>query len=262
VSVERGYDPRDFVMLAFGGAGPLHASEVARALHVPAIVVPAFPGQFSAAGMLMADLRHDYVRTYYSSLEAADFSAVRQIADQLSDEARARFGQGRSPSAGVDLRHTIEVRYSGQDSSLEVPVDTTLLARGDRAAIHAAFNERHHRLYGYNDAEQALEIVSVRLAAIGKRTHSAPAFAESRSAKASAGHVSAAMSAPRAHAVREVWFDQPLSCPVYQRDALACGAAIAGPAIVQEYASTTLLFPNDRLEVASTGELVIHLGAV
>jgi N-methylhydantoinase A len=280
VSVERGYDPRDFVMLAFGGAGPLHASEVARALHIPSIVVPGFPGQFSAAGMLMADLRYDYVRTHYTALGEADFGALARIARELSDEATGRFDNARSQFSAIDLRHTIEVRYAGQDSSLPVPVDAALLGRGDRGAIdiiHTAFNERHRALYGYNDAEQALEIVSVRLAAIGKRTHSTPAFAgdggsaaaraasgggkASASANATADQLAGRAPSPRPDAVRRVWFDVPMDCPIFQRDALQCGAAIAGPAIVQEYASTTLLFPGDRLEVAPTGELLVRLGA-
>jgi N-methylhydantoinase A len=256
VSVDRGYDPRDFVMLAFGGAGPLHACDVARALHIPTIIVPAFPGQFSAAGMLIADLRHDYVRTYFEPLDGADFSELRRIADEMHDEARARFDNARSPCARIELRHTMEVRYAGQDSTLPVPIDAALLARGDRAAVHAAFNERHQRLYGYHNADQALEIVSVRLAAIGIRIHP-PAFGDA-SAEPRIGRTT---PSPRADAVRRVWFDRPVECPVHQRETLEPGAQIVGPAIVQEYASTTLLFPDDRLVVAATGELVIRLGA-
>ena len=285
VSVERGYDPRDFVMLAFGGAGPLHAADVARALHIPAIIVPQFPGQFSAAGMLMADVRHDYVRTYYEPLAEADFGALRAIADELTADARARFDHGKSGRADVELRHTIEVRYAGQDSSLPVPVDTALLARADRSAVHAGFTDLHQRLYGYHDGEQALEIVSMRLAAIGRRVRpavlsdaarppgaaasaerDAPAPAERDGGSVRVGVMSgggtvstAPPSSPRG--VRRVWFDTPVDCPIYERDALVRGAAIAGPAIVQEYASTTLVCPGDRLEVVASGELVIHLGA-
>ena len=98
VSVERGYDPRDFAMVAFGGAGPLHAVEVARALHIPTVIIPNFPGQFSAAGMLMADLRHDYVRTYYKPLDRADFSELdshRRGAGVRGEEAVAGGESGR-----------------------------------------------------------------------------------------------------------------------------------------------------------------------
>ena len=260
VSVDRGYDPRDFVMLAFGGAGPLHACAVARALHIPAIVVPAFPGQFSAAGMLIADLRHDYVRTYYRPLDDADFAELRRIADELRDEARARFDGARSQCSAIDFRHTIEVRYAGQDSSLAVPVEPPLLARADRAAIHASFNEMHQRLYAYRDDRQALEIVSVRLAAIGKRIQP-PALAEGSVKSLAERGSKASAERPSSPRVRRVWFDTPIDCPIYERDALAYGAAIMGPAIVQEYASTTLVHPGDRLLVAPTGELVIRLAA-
>jgi N-methylhydantoinase A len=204
----------------------------------------------------MADLRHDYVRTYYGPLDDADFAALARIAGELRDEARARLDRARSPYAQIDLRHTIEVRYAGQDSTLTVPVDIPLLARGDRAAVHAAFNALHQRLYGYHDAGQPLEIVSVRLAAVGIRIHP-PAFGDA----AAEPRTPPAIRSPRADAVRRVWFDMPVECPIFQRDALECGSRIAGPAIVQEYASTTLVFPDDRLEVARTGELIIHLGA-
>ena len=123
VSVERGYDPRDFAMLAFGGAGPLHAVEVARALHIPTVIVPAFPGQFSAAGMLMADRRHDYVRTYYHALDRADFGELGRIAGELVASARQRFREERVSDAITELRHSLEVRYAGQDGSMPVPAD-------------------------------------------------------------------------------------------------------------------------------------------
>ena len=95
VSVERGYDPRDFAMVAFGGAGPLHAAEVARSLHIPTIIIPNFPGQFSASGMLMADLRHDFVRTYYRPLERTDFGELAAIAAEHGGARRAN-GCGKS----------------------------------------------------------------------------------------------------------------------------------------------------------------------
>ena len=112
VSVERGYDPRDFAMLAFGGAGPLHAVEVARALHIPAIIVPNFPGQFSAAGMLMADLRHDYVRTYYKPLDRADFGELREIADEVESLARERLARDPPPSSITISKFAMPARTS------------------------------------------------------------------------------------------------------------------------------------------------------
>jgi N-methylhydantoinase A len=268
VSVERGYDPRDFAMLAFGGAGPLHAVEVARALHIPAIIVPTFPGQFSAAGMLMADLRHDYVRTYYKPLERADFGELAAIAGELAASARQRLREERASEPRIELRVSLDVRYEGQDGSMAVPADG-LLAHGGWGrgadAVKTAFNAIHQRTFGYHDSEQALEVVSVRLAAVARRgdvarERSADAFALQDSPVAlQDGNEGARGFQPSG--TRLVWFegDPPIECPVYQRQQLAAGAELAGPAVVQEYASTTLLFPGDRLRVAETGELLIHL---
>jgi N-methylhydantoinase A len=258
VSVERGYDPRDFAMLAFGGAGPLHAVEVARALHVPTIIVPTFPGQFSAAGMLMADVRHDYVRTYYKPLERSDFRELAAIAGELVASARERFREERASEACTELRLSLDVRYAGQDSSMPVPADD-LLARGgrggERDVVKAAFNEIHERAFGYHDMEQALEVVSVRLAAVAKRVDGTRDIREG-------GTTHRAESIARHCSTRRVWFDaadKPIECPVHQREQLAAGVELEGPAVVQEYASTTLLFPGDRLRVADTGELLVHL---
>jgi N-methylhydantoinase A len=262
VSVERGYDPRDFAMLAFGGAGPLHAVEVARALHIPTIIVPTFPGQFSAAGMLMADLRHDYVRTYYKPLEGADFSELTAIAGELAASARRRLREERAAEARTELRVSLDVRYAGQDGSMPVPADGLLASGGwtDGAElVKTTFNAIHQRTFGYHDSDQALEVVSVRLAAVARRGD----VARERSAKAFARQGGAFAPQDSGLVRRTVWFeaaDAPIECPVHQREQLAAGAELVGPAVVQEYASTTLLFPGDRLRVAETGELLIDLG--
>ena len=270
VSVERGYDPRDFALVAFGGAGPLHAAAVARALHIPAIVVPAYPGQFSAGGMLMADLRHDYVRTYYQPLERSDFTALGSIAGELADAARTRVRGERvddaarsTPlTAGLELRHSLEMRYAGQDFSMPVPVDGARLASVERDELARAFNALHQRTFGYHDPAQPLEIVNIRLTAVVRR----PAWINT--ARGEPVEPRALVRRPfeqpqgRERTTRHVWFaaDEPLDCPVYHREHLAPRARIDGPAIVQEYASTTLVGPGDRLDVMPTGELLITVG--
>ena len=261
VSVERGYDPRDFALVAFGGAGPLHAAAVARILHIPAIVVPAYPGQFSAGGMLMADLRHDFVRTYYQPLERADFSALGSIARELADAARRRVRGERADDAALELRYSLEMRYAGQDFSMPVAVDGTALTGIDRDELSRAFNALHQRAFGHHDPAQPLELVSLRLAAIVRRpTWMTTARGEPVEPRAP---VLRRAQDEREKMTRRVWFtaDQPVDCPVHRRDDLATGARIDGPAIVQEYASTTLVGPADRLDVRPTGELVITVGA-
>jgi N-methylhydantoinase A len=243
VSVERGYDPRDFAMVAFGGAGPLHAVEVARSLHIPIIIVPNFPGQFSAAGMLMADLRHDYVRTYYKPLEKTDFDVLRGIAQELELDARKRLGPGSS----TVFRHFLEVRYSGQDFSIPIPIHPEMFGPGYGETIRSVFNHTHQRQFGYHDPAQPLELVSIRLAAVASRE-----LQDLPMAPPSA-------NLPQPVRVRRVFLETATDCPVYVRDQLAAGARIAGPAIIQEYASTTILFPGDQAEVRPTGELIVHL---
>jgi N-methylhydantoinase A len=242
VSTERGYDPRDFIMVAFGGAGPLHASEVARSLHIPLVVIPNFPGQFSASGMLMAEPRHDFVRTYYRRLDQADFAELAQIGAEMEALARERIG-----NAEVRMRHYLEVRYAGQDFSLPVAVPPRG-AEDSRALVRNAFHDAHQRRFGYHKEDSALEIVNARLAATASAAlHTLPAPLR--------------CSGPALLGMRPVLFEaDAMDCPVYRRESLPPGERIEGPAVIQEYASTTLLFPQDQAEVTRTGELLIHVG--
>src|SRR2546425_12364866 len=161
VSIERGYDPRDFVMVGFGGAGPLHAAEVARSLHIPLLVIPNFPGQFSASGMLLAEPRHDFVRTYYRLLDQTDLGALERIAAEMDALARERLGP-----ADIRMRHFLELRYTGQDFSLPISVDPKCYAEDYRATIRNTFHDLHQKRFGYYDAELALEIVNAHLTAM------------------------------------------------------------------------------------------------
>jgi len=251
VSVERGYDPRDFALVAFGGAGPLHAVEVARSLHIPMVIVPNFPGQFSASGMLIANPRHDFVRTYYKPLDRTDFAELGRIAEELESQARERLREERAADAPVEMRHFLEIRYSGQDFSLPVRVDPRAYADDYAATVHAAFNEVHRSKFGYHDGEQALEIVNAHLVATVRRGLDRwPAPPRSRGARSPV-------------ASRPVYLDSaaaPLDCPVYRRESLEPGVRIEGPAVVHEYASTTLLFPGDLAQVAESAELIVTLG--
>ena len=245
VSVERGYDPRDFVMMCFGGAGPLHAAEVARSLHIPLVVIPNFPGQFSASGMLMAEPRHDFVRTYYRLLDETNFTELARIAAEMEALARERMG-----TADIRMRHFLEVRYTGQDFSLPVSVDPKCFAEDYRATIRNAFHDLHQTRFGYHDADLALEIVNAHLTAMAPSRLAALPVPSKRKGIALMGR-------------RAVVFDGDAGVvsPVYRRESLAPGEQIDGPAIIQEYASTTALFPQDRAEVKVSGELLIHVGS-
>jgi|SRR5579871_857128 len=243
VSTERGYDPRDFAMVAFGGAGPLHASEVARSLHIPLVVIPNFPGQFSASGMLMAEPRHDFVRTYYRRLDQADFAELARIAQEMERLARERIGDTE-----IRMRHFLDVRYAGQDFSLPVPIEPKRRPENCGGPVRAAFDELHQRRFGYHKPDSALEIVNARLSAAA-----APALHSLNAPPPRTG--------PALLGTRQVIFNaNAMDCPVFRRESLAPGERIEGPAVIQEYASTTLLFPQDRAEVTPNRELLIHIG--
>ncbi len=251
VSVERGYDPRDFAMVGFGGAGPLHATQIARELHVPTLIIPRVPGHFSALGMLMSDLRHDYVRTYYKSLAETDFDELRKIFTFMIDEARELLlNEGTAPEA-IAFQRFFDIRYVGQEFPIQTPIPESTIASGDMAAIRSAFDEIHDRRFGHHAPTEAVELVNVRLTATGKRERSR--FPELPAATT---------DALIAH--RKVIFDDSLAgidCAIYDRERLGPGTHVSGPAVIQEYASTTVLFPGDEIHVAPSGEMIITIGA-
>jgi len=250
ISVGRGYDPRDFAMVAFGGAGPLHAVEVARELHIPIVIVPNYPAQFSALGMLMTDIQHDYVRTYYKGLGQADFGQLRSIFRELIERGRETLASEAVPEEAMVFQRFLDIRYTGQEFSIPVPIPEDSIDRGDIEAIQKAFDELHERRYGYHTPEQPVEIVNIRLRAVGKRKKLQFPSLEVRGGED-----------PRVD-TRTVYLEsseKALECPIYRRERLGPGAEITGPAIIQEYACTTVLFPGDRGTVTDTGEIVIQI---
>jgi N-methylhydantoinase A len=246
VSVQKGYDPRDFALIASGGAGPLHVLAIARELHIPKVVVPLFPSHFSALGMLLADERHDFIRTYYSDLAGVDFKALTAIHDEMVNEAS---GSLRHAEGAERLIH-LDIRYVGQEFTLQVPVTREQLVAGDREGIRRAFDALYEHRYAHHSPDEPVEMVNIRLAMVGKRTQlKFPQLAAEAEAKPS-------------HR-REVYFSdvtRPADCPIYQREKLATGAKIVGPALVEEHGTTTVLFENDTCTMAASGELIITVG--
>jgi N-methylhydantoinase A len=246
VSVEKGYDPRDFALVASGGAGPLHVIAIARELHIPKVIVPLFPSHFSALGMLLADERHDFTRTFYFDLGSVDFKALAAVLDEMVKEATGRLRRARNAERQIHL----DIRYVGQEFTLSVPVTREQIRRGDRKAIRKAFDALYEHRYAHHSPDEPVEIVSIRLALIGKRAKlNFPRLGKARRTSASRH--------------REVYFagaSKPVRCPVYQREHLMAGARIAGPAIVQELGTATVLFKGDVCKIARSGELIIDVG--
>jgi N-methylhydantoinase A len=246
VSVQKGYDPRDFALIASGGAGPLHVLAIARELHIPKVVVPLFPSHFSALGMLLADERHDFIRTHYSDLASLDFKALTAIHDEMAAEALAslRHSRGAEPLVQLDLR------YVGQEFTLQVPVTRQQILNGDREGIRRAFDALYEHRYAHHSPEEPVEMVNIRVTMVGKRTPLAfPQLATTGTVKPS-------------HR-RQVYFSdvrQVVDAPVYRREQLFAGAEIAGPALILEHGTTTVLFERDTCAMAPSGELIVTVG--
>ena len=245
VSVAKGYDPRDFALVASGGAGPLHVLAIARELHIPKVIVPLFPAHFSALGMLSADERHDFIRTYYADLGTVDFADLGRTLAEMAAEAASVLRNGKR----AERRIHFDLRYLGQEFTLPVPVEQRQIEAGDRRGIRAAFDRLYDQRYAHHSPGEPVEIVNVRLAAIGRRASiKLPRLPAARRARAS-------------HRVRAYLGDaaRAVSCPVYRRGDLGAGARVAGPALVREHGTTTVLFKGDVCSVGRTGELVISV---
>jgi N-methylhydantoinase A len=246
VSVEKGYDPRDFALVASGGAGPVHVCAIARELHIPKVIVPLFPSHFSALGMLLADERHDFIRTFYCDLASLDFATLVAVHDEMASEAKKSLRHAAKAEWQIEL----DLRYVGQEFTLAVPVTHEAIKRGERQKIRAAFDALYEHRYAHKSPDEPVEMVNIRLAAIGKRAKlSFPKLAAAKAAKPSKR--------------RDVYLgdaSKPVSCPIYQRTELGAGARIAGPALIEEHGTTTVLFKSDICRVARSGELIIDVG--
>ena len=252
VSVGRGYDPRDFAMVAFGGAGPLHTAEIARELHIPTLIIPRVPGHFSALGMLLADLRHDYVRTYYKSLEACDFKAVEAIYEEMIAEGRALLASEGVAPENMVFQRFLDMRYVGQEFPIQTPVGADDVARHDINMLRAAFDRIHDRRFGHQAVDEPVEIVNLRLTAKGRRERSRFPVVTGGTSGGSLGERKIIFTDPA----------KPTTCTIYDRDKLAAGQVVHGPSAIVEYASTTVLFEGDVMTVAPSGELVIRINQV
>ena len=236
--------------MAQGGNGPLHALEIARELSVPTVVVPRLPAIFSAVGMLMADLRHDYVQTHYTSLADAELPELAGMFEEL-----VALGSERLRSEAVDedarsFERSLDLRYAGQEFALPIPVEPAELRASDVAAIRARFDDAHQHRYGYATPEEEVEMVNLRVVAKGARERPVLPAVPAGGEAALIGR-------------RSVWFADPtapVDCAVYARDRLRIGDVVAGPAVIEEHSSTTLLWPGDEASVAEGEELVVSVG--
>jgi N-methylhydantoinase A len=241
ISVERGYDPRDYTLVAFGGAGALHACGLAAALEMPDVLVPKFPGGLSAVGILRADVVKDFSQTVLQpAISARGISAaLRRAFAKLEARGRREMAREGFSARAIRIERLLDMRYVGQAFELTVP------AAGDPLAV---FHRAHERRYGYADASKPAEVVNVRARFIG----STPKPELPRSRPGRAGCAGAIVSRRRAF-----FRGRPVQTPVYDRSRLRAGNRFAGPAIVAEYSATTLLPPGWRCRVDAYENLIL-----
>lgn len=253
ISTQRGYDLRDFSLIAFGGAGPVHAAELAEELGLRRVIVPLSPANFSAIGGQIADVRYDYVRTVMRMTSMFDDDAYHRVFSEMAAAALSELREEGFEAADVTLSGSADIRYEGQAWELSVRVRTASTGPGAVDEAVAAFHALHRKTYGYSLETRAVSFVNLRLSATGKT----PAYEFQPIERIDAVGAAGWANALKGH--RAVFLGDDFAIvPVYERIVIERGASTAGPAIVEEYASTTVVLPSQRAAVDAYGNIIIE----
>jgi len=247
IAVERGLDTRDFALIAFGGAGPLHARAVAERLGIATVIVPPHPGLCSAFGAAIAEARVDRVQTLFTRSDNVDIPAVAEALKRLKAGAVEELRRSVA-AAAPEIRASADMRYAGQNYELEVAMPEGEMNAAAWEALLTRFGEAHERQYGFALPGEPVELINLRVTAL--RPEPPRNFTD-----LSRGSV-------RPERRRAVWFDSgPVEdCPIRHRAGLAAGEPVTGPAVIEETDSTTVLHPGDGLALGPAGLLALTLG--
>jgi N-methylhydantoinase A len=250
ISIERGYDPRDFALLACGGAGPLHAGRLAALLGIPTVIIPRYSGVLSTLGLLSSDIKNDYVRTVLQRHNAFDLALLNAVLSDLEAQARHWLSAEGVPSQTQRLTRSADLRYANQGYEITVPVSDGPLTDTTLAQTIDALHREHQRLYTYASPELPVELVNLRVSAQG------PAWPFAlRPIPTPDG----SMGAPPQ--TRPVYFSNPegfVDCPVYDYATLPVGFQLTGPAILNQDLATIVVEPQQRIEVDQHGNVIMH----
>jgi len=252
ISTMRGHDLREFMLLAFGGAGPLHAGRIARDLGMAGVIVPLYPGVFSALGLMMSDVKHDYVQSRMMPIASLTGDAIETMFARLEREAQPDLHRDGFPAARSRFDRALDMRYAGQGYEITLSCDDDVLRRDGVAGLRRRFDALHKQMFGHMAPDQPVEIVSYRLCGIGMV--SAPPIVKFKPTGAKLS------DALREH--RQARFDgKSISCPVYQRERLDVGLVLRGPAILDQFDCTTVVYPGQRARVDAWKNIIITEGA-
>jgi len=244
ISVARGYDPRNFTLIAYGGAGPLHAAELAESMSISHVVIPLLPGLFSTIGLLYADMNIDLVKTVMIPLTR--ISSLNKILIRLNKQAEAWFENNNVTSKKRKISVSADLRYYHQNYELSLPFPGSILSKNNIQQIQTAFHEMHTKIYGYSASGENIQVVNLRLRAT--KLQSKPRMPKLNFTRN-------LLDGNRIR-TRPIWFkNKEFKCRVYERSMLPAGFTFNGPAVVQEKESTTLVGPNWNLQVDPLGNL-------
>jgi N-methylhydantoinase A len=251
ISIERGYDPRDFVLLACGGAGPLHAGRLAELLEMPTVLIPRYSGVLSTLGLLHSDIKNDYVRTLLQRHNAVDLAALNLAFSDLVEQAQAWLSAEGIAPAAQRLERFADLRYANQGYELTVPMPDGPCTETTLAQTLAVFHQEHQRLYTYNAPELPVELVNLRVSASG------PARSLRFQPLPPADGTS--LSPP---ATRAVYFPTAggfIECPVYDYASFPPGAQMTGPAIITQDLSTIVVQPQHQVHLDRYGNIIMAI---
>lgn len=252
ISVQRGYDPRDYALVAFGGAGPLHSARLAAELGMSQTIIPQRPGAMSALGMLMTDLRTDYTATEINQLSADNLPRIGRLLDGLEDQARDWFTREAAGGKRTSLQRVIDIRYVGQNYELGVEVPAGDLDSAWLRRVSDDFHTAHERRFGYRNLDAAIELVTFRIEArVEVPQASYPNLEPSPS-----------VPAPQPVGSRRIYLPERgdyVECPLYERGDLQAGHTLAGPCVIEQYDSTTVVLADQTVSVAPNLALTTSL---
>ena len=248
ITIRRGHDPRKFAMLAFGGAGAIHAAEVARQLQIPEVIVPAHPGTLSAFGMLAADIEFDGVSSYLTRADAIDAAELDRRFAELGVRGTQRLQADGIVGVPIEERRSVDMRYAGQSYELEIPYDVASAADAVPKAL-AEFNRRHEEIYGHADPLRPVEIVNLRT--VHFQRLSVPNFHKAPDTVTLSEHTR------QAYFLGLGWVETP----ILRRSSLNVGERVRGPVIVEQHDTTIVVYPGQYTEVDEAGNLFIRFDA-
>jgi N-methylhydantoinase A len=251
VSIQRGYDPRDFVLVAFGGAGPLHACAVARELNIGRVLVPPAPGLICALGLLVADTRADYVLTRKLPVAEANFDEINEVFGRLESKAHDWLTQERVSPERMSFQRSVDMRYSKQNYELSVPAMSGVWDQESVVEITRRFHDSHEKAYGYSASEEPVDFINFRVTAIGLTDR--PLIRPSLPFRPG--------TSPEKPETRQVFFEECgfVLCPVFDRASLSPQHRLEGPTIIEQEDATTVVLPGQTAETDQWGNLIIKV---